>query len=179
MKTVQNRLICKTWGCILLIAFLVAGVSAQDVALQIERDVWIPLLAASGSFDADAFLALQSRDLVRISVDSNEVYGLSRYQKEIRDGFPRAKARGITRKSEVRFLQRNHSDDLAHETGYFRSEVTMSNGDVRVRYSRVEFVLRKEIGKWRILVDKDTADGGKITAEQFSAAAPMRSAVKR
>lgn len=179
MKNVLHRQTCKTWVCILFIAFLVNRVSAQDFALQIERDVWIPLLAASGSFDAEAFLAVQSRDLVRISVDSNEVYGLSRYQKEIRDGFPRAKARGIARKSEVRFLQRNHSDDLAHETGYFRSQVTMPNGDVRVRYSRFEFVLRKENGKWRILVDKDTADGGKITAEQFSAAAPMRSTAKR
>lgn len=179
MKTVLHRQTFKTCGCILFVAFLVAGVSAQDVALQIERDVWMPLLSASGSFDADAFLAIQSRDLVRVSVDSNEVYGLSRYQKEIREGFPRAKARGITRKSEVRFLQRNHSDDLAHETGYFRSQVTMPDGDVRVRYSRFEFVLRKEDGKWRILVDKDTADAGKITAEQFSAAAPMRSGAKR
>ena len=179
MKTVLNQQTFKTWGCVLFITFLVGRASAQDVELQIERDVWLPLLSASGSFDADAFLALQSRDLVRISVDSNEVYGLSRYHKEIREGFPRAKARGITRKSEVRFLQRNHSDDLAHETGYFRSEVRMPNGDVRVRYSRFEFVLRKENGKWRILVDKDTADGGKITAEQFSAAAPMRSPTKR
>lgn len=178
METVLHRQTFKICGCILFVAFLVSGVSAQDVELQIERDVWIPLLAASDSFDADAFLALQSRDLIRISVDSNEVYGLSRYQKEIRDGFPRAKGRGITRKSDVRFLQRLHSNDLAHETGYFRSEVRMSNGDLRVRYSRFEFVLRKESGKWRILVDKDTADAGKITAEQFSAAAPMRSGAK-
>ena len=172
----ERSLVPKALLCLLLISSIVVPVAAQDIQSQIDRDVWIPLFNASNAFDADAFLAVQSRDMVRVSVDSKEVYGLARYQSEIRKGFKRAGDRGIVRKSEVRFLERTASDELAYETGYFRSQVTLVSGEQRVRYSRFEFVLRKEGGKWRILIDKDTADGGRITEEQFRAAAPMRQA---
>jgi hypothetical protein len=33
-------------------------------------------------------------------------------------------------------------------------------------------ILRKEAGKWKILVDKDTSDEGKITEAMFRAANP-------
>lgn len=161
--------------CLLLVSDVVRAAD-NDIQSQIEQDVWLPLLAASNAFDAEAFLAVQSRDMVRVAIDSREVYGLARYQSEIRAGFQRAKERGIVRTSEVRFLERHASDEWAYETGYFRSQVTLADGERRVRYSRFEFVLRKEGGKWRILVDKDTADEGRITAEDFQAAEPMKSA---
>lgn len=166
----------RTWFCLVLITFFGVRADAEDIQLQIDRDVWIPLFTASNAFDAEAFLTLQSRDVVRVSVDSKDVSGLARYQSEIREGFKRAKERGIVRKSEVRFLERNASGELAYETGYFRSQVTLPSGEQQVRYSRFEFVLRKEGGKWRILIDKDTSDGGRITEEQFLAAASMRQA---
>lgn len=163
--------------CLLLVTCVRAG--GDDAHLQIERDVWIPLFAASNAFDAEGFLAVQSKDLVRVSLDSKEVYGLSRYQREIREGFKRARERGVARKSEMRFLERAASEDLAYETGYFRSQVTLPDGQERVRYSRFEMVLRKEGGKWKILVDKDTADGGRITEEMFRSATPMRQSTIR
>jgi len=162
------------WLCLVLITTTDIRVAAQDIQSQIDRDVWIPLLTASNVFDAEVFLSVQSRDMIRVSLDSKEVYGFARYQSDIRDGFKRAKERGIVRKSEVRFLERNASEELAYETGYFRSEVRLPSGEQRVRYSRFEFVLRREGGKWRILIDKDTADGGRITEEQFGRGAPMR-----
>jgi ketosteroid isomerase-like protein len=153
-----------------LLAATAAAQPAQEVQRQIEHDVWIPLMRASVAFDAEGFLAVQSRDLVRVSVDAGEVYGLDRYQREIREGFPRARARGITRQNEIRFLRRIASDSLGWETGYFRSQVRMPDGEERVRYTRFEMVLRKEGGKWKILVDQDTSDEGKITEAMFEAA---------
>ena len=73
------------------------------------------MLAPSNSFDAEGFLAVQSRDLVRVSVDTKEVYGLQRYATEIRAGFSRAKERALKRSSEMSFLTRTHSGALAHE----------------------------------------------------------------
>ncbi|HSJ64056.1 MAG TPA: DUF4440 domain-containing protein [Gemmatimonadaceae bacterium] len=151
----------------------VAPLTAQNVERQIDRDVWIPLMRASNAFDAEGFLALQSPDLVRVAADQQEIYGLARYASEIRAGFERARARGLRRASDVRFLTRTASGELAYETGYFRSRVTMPDGEVRTRYSRFEFVLRNENGVWRILVDKDSADGGRITAEDFESATPI------
>lgn len=146
----------------------------HEVQSQIETDVWRPLLAASNAFDADRFLAVQSSDLVRVALDARQVYGLAQYEREIRDGFARARSRGITRSSDARFLNRIVSADHAYETGYFRSEVRMPNGEVTVRYSRFYMVLRKESGSWKILVDQDTREGGSITEEAFRAATPLR-----
>jgi ketosteroid isomerase-like protein len=46
----------------------------------------------------------------------------------------------------------------------------MPDGEERVRYTRFEMVLRKEGGKWKILVDQDTSEGGTITEAMFDAA---------
>jgi ketosteroid isomerase-like protein len=164
--------------CVLLL--LVAPAARADTAQdEIDRDVWRPFMTASNAFDADGFIAVQSKDLVRVAVDTKEVYGLERYAREIRDGFKRARERGLKRKSEARFLSRASSADLAYETGYFKSEATLASGEERVRYSRFEFVLRKENGVWKILVDKDTADGVKITEQDFQAASPVSSDAPR
>lgn len=162
-----------------LLGWCAAGstaVAGEDVARQIDREVWIPFMAAASAFDADGFLALQSKDLVRVSQDDNEVYGLDRYAREVREGFPRAKARGAKRTSEVRFLTRTHAGDLAYETGYFHSRATLANGEERRRYTRFEVVLRKEAGTWKILLDKDTQDGGAITEAMYLQAQPLSQA---
>lgn len=174
MNNAFRQCVCYCSLCLLLFCNAVVCAANDSVQRQIDADVWVPLFAASDKFDADGFLAVQSKDLVRVSVDTNEVYGLDRYKSEIRAGFKRARERGIVRKSEIRFLQRVTSANLAYETGYFRSESIPANGEVRVRYTRFEFVLRKEGGRWKILVDKDTAEKNTITEKDYQAATPMK-----
>lgn len=161
-----------------LIVTLAAGgaapVGASDVPREIDRQVWIPLLAASNQFDAEGFLAVQSADLVRVSVDTSEIYGLDRYRRELVEGFARARERGIRRQSEVRFLTRTHSGGLARDTGVFRSEVVLAGGETRVRYTAFEMILRLEDGRWRILVDQDTARGGSISEAEYLAGTPLQ-----
>jgi hypothetical protein len=157
-----------------LFGFFVVSARAQSneaVLRQIEADVWLPFIAASNSFDVDGFLAVQSKDLVRISGYTNEIYGLARYESEIRPGFKRARDRGLTRRSEVRFLQRVTSESLAMDTGYFRQEATLPNGEVRISFTRFEFVLRKEGKRWKILVDQDFSDP--VTQSDFLKATPV------
>ncbi len=160
------------WVCVTIALFaLSARVGAQathgDVAREIDTQVWIPLLRASNHFDAKGFLAVQSRDLVRVSVDTSEIYGMDRYARELDSGFERARERGIKRRSEVRFLTRTHSGVHARDTGIFRSEVILPGGEVRVRYTAFEMILRKEAGVWKLLVDRDTAQNGAITEEDY------------
>lgn len=157
---------------------LATSAAADPVQADIDRDVWIPFMAASNAFDADGFLAVQSKDLVRVAVDQGEVYGFDRYAQEIRDGFKRARERGLKRTSEARFVTRVASETHAHETGYFKSQATLANGETRTRYSRFEFILLKENGRWKILVDKDTAEGAKLTEPDFQTATPIGTPAK-
>ena len=154
-------------------------VVAQDMRSQIETDVWQPLFRGSNTFDADLFLSAQSRNLVRVAVDQKVAYGVDRYAREIREGFKRAKERRIVRRSEARFTDRSVDGDYALESGYFRSEVVMPTGEKRIRYSRFEFVLRREAGKWKILVDRDTSAGPEITEEIYLRASPMSLAITK
>lgn len=146
-----------------------------DVEAQINAQVWIPMLRASDQFDAEGFLAVLSRDLIRVSTDRNLIYGFERYNKETREGFARARERGVRRTSSMRFVTRAHSDGLARETGIFRSDVTLSNGQRRVSFTAFEMLLRKEAGTWKLLLDQDTWREGKITEDEYLAAMPMSS----
>jgi ketosteroid isomerase-like protein len=172
-QRLRKCLLLVALGCLSVRSVGVSQTISPDVEREINAQVWLPMLAASKSFDADGFLAVQSRDLVRVSVDTKEVYGLERYATEIRAGFRRAKERALKRTSEMRFLTRTHSGALAHETGIFKSEVVLASGERRTRYTRFEMILRKEAGRWKILVDKDTSQNGTITEEEYRAAAPL------
>lgn len=141
---------------------------------QINTQVWIPMLTASDQFDEDGFLAVLSPDLVRVSVDRNLVYGFERYAQETREGFARARERGLRRTSSMRFITRAHSPGLARETGVFRSEVIFGDGRKRVSFTAFEMILRHEEGRWKLLVDQDMWREGKITEAEYLAAQPMR-----
>ncbi len=73
----------------------------------------------------------------------------------------------------MRFITRAHSEGLARETGIFRSEVTLSNGQKRVSFTAFEMLLRKEAGTWKLLLDQDTWRDGKITEGEYLAGMPM------
>jgi hypothetical protein len=75
--------------CLLLLQFPIVPASPENVQLEIDTGVWMPFLAASNAFDADGFLAVLSKDVVRVSPDARQVDGLARYQSDIREGFQR------------------------------------------------------------------------------------------
>ena len=153
----------------------VATAQKSDVGAErdIDTQVWIPMLRGSNQFDADLFLGVLSADLVRVSVDRDEVYGMDRYSSEIRAGFARARERGLRRTTTVRFLTRTRTNTLARDTGIFRSEVTLPGGETRLTYTGFEMILRKENGRWKLLLDQDTSRGGSITEQDFLAGRPL------
>jgi hypothetical protein len=65
-----------------------------------------------------------------------------------------------------------HSGTLARETGIFRSETVIA-GEVRVTYTAFEMILRKEGGRWKILVDQDRALEAGIGEREYRKATPL------
>lgn len=162
-----RQLACATLALVAATAIAADHGATNPVAREIDAQVWIPMLEASDRFDAQGFLDVQSQDLVRVSLDRNEVYGLDRYSREISAGFDRARERGIKRQSELRFLTRTHSIGLARDTGIFRSRVLLPGGERQDRYTAFEMILRKEDGRWKILFDQDTGRNGAISEEDY------------
>lgn len=148
---------------------------SQDYQKEIDEQLWVPFLKASSEFDGEAFMSLQSRDLVRIALDPKLIENYDQYAEGIMPNFRRIKSEGkLSRTTEMRFLTRIASVDAAYETGYFKSVTRMANGEFRTRYSQFYMVLRKENGYWKILVDSDTNLNNTITEEMFLAAKPIR-----
>lgn len=155
---------------------VLAQTPAAEIEREIDEQVWGPLLRASDNFDAEGFLAVHSPDLIRVSVDRNIVHGFARYSAEIRAGYPRARERGVRRTSTLRFLSRAQEGGLARDTGIFRSDAVLPSGEKRVSFTAFEMILRREGGKWKLLVDKDEWRGGQITEQEFLKGRPMTGA---
>jgi len=146
---------------------------AQDYQREINEQVWKPFLKASNEFDGEGFMAIQSKDLIRVGIDDKVIHGYSKYEEGILPGFKRLREEGkVVRTTEVRFIERITSADLSYETGYFKSVTRLSSGELRTRYTRFYFILRKESSVWKILVDSD-ARGTDVTEEMFQSAQPL------
>jgi hypothetical protein len=60
----------------------------------------------------------------------------------------------LEEKYELRFIQRIASNDKAFEVGYYKTTSTnKSTGEARTGHGKFHFVLRRENGTWKILVD--------------------------
>lgn len=153
---------------------LTSFVFAQDHQKEINEQVWKPFLKASSEFDGEAFMSVQSKDLVQASLESGRVLNYQQYEQNIVPNFKRIRSEAkVKRTTEMRFTERIANHQFAYERGYFKSVTVRANGETRTGYSEFYMVLRKENGQWKIFVDSDSSLGGIITEEMFQAARPL------
>ena len=145
------------------------GLAYASDQCSIDRDVWIPFLAASNAFDAEGFISMHAPDFEYVGSNREEVQQLDAYSAGIRSGFARAREKGILRDSEMRFVRRFSSGKMAFDSGYFRSRTTMPDGNVRERFTRFDVLLfLQSDGKWRIRLDQDALEPGAQAASLFT-----------
>jgi ketosteroid isomerase-like protein len=152
-------------------------VSAQTTEQEINDQVWKPFTKALMTQDGESFMAVHSKDIIRVERDGKKIFGFNEYNSKTLENWPKWKESlaksGTKRTFELRFLERFANGDLAHEVGYFKNESISTTGEIRSSYGKFHVVLRKENGIWKILVDSDSNEGGTITEEMFQAAKPL------
>jgi len=158
---------------LILFAFIVlAGtVQAQDLQKEINDQVWIPFIRSFGNHDADGFLAVHSRDVIRSSRDGKEIIGWETYLENQRAYSRQSKASGRSHSIELRFIERIAADGRAIETGIYKTSSVDKEGKARAGFGKFLVVLRKEAGIWKILVDTDASEG--VGEKEFLAAKEM------
>jgi hypothetical protein len=147
--------------------------NAQDFQKEINAQVWKPFIETFNNYDADNFLALHSKNVVRSSRDSKQILNWNQYHKEQRDGDTRSKQNGYKRLLELRFTERIANADQAIDVGIYKTTSINSKGESRSFYGKFLVVLLKEKGTWKILVDTDSSEGNSITEKQFLEAQPL------
>jgi ketosteroid isomerase-like protein len=143
-----------------------------NVTKEINEQVWLPFIKGFTTEDQELFKSVHSKDIVRVSQDQSELLNYDKYFKKVPDS---VKARWAVWKKniELRFIQRISADGNAFEVGYYRSTSTNSQtGEKRQGIGKFHVLLKKENGKWKIVMDVDSAKG--VTEDDFNKSKPLQ-----
>jgi ketosteroid isomerase-like protein len=149
------------------------SVRAQTPQTEINKHVWEPFIASFNNHQAEAFMAVHSKDVVRSPRDGKIVWNWDEYKKSQAEGDKEDIKANRKRTLILRFTERIANNDLAIEVGVYKTSYLLPDGKTMDYYGRFHVVLRKENGNWKILVDTDSSENGTITEKDFQAAKPM------
>jgi ketosteroid isomerase-like protein len=158
---------------LLVLELIAADSTAQATQLEINNQVWKPFIETYNNHDTQGFLAVHSKDVIRSPRDSKSVWNWNEYFQRIKQGDDEAKTTGTKRKLELRFTERIANNDLAVDVGIYKATSIESDGKSRAFYGRFHVALRKENGTWKILVDTDSSERGKVGEKDFISANAM------
>ncbi|GLZ34175.1 hypothetical protein Lesp02_63620 [Lentzea sp. NBRC 105346] len=138
---------------------------------ELNDQIWHPFINAYSACDAEKFLALYSRDLIRAGGPAKQIIGYDQYAKEIEEWFGGVRERGSSIAIDFRFHERLIGDKIASERGVFKIDAKKATGESKTFYGRFHVFARKQDGRWLIVADHDTDEGA--TAETFEAGAAL------
>jgi ketosteroid isomerase-like protein len=147
---------------------------SQDnkITKEINEQVWTIFIRSVAGGEDELFKSVHSKDAVRVIQDERQILGYEQYFQKIPDSL-KAKWAHWKRTIELRFTQRISSEDKAFEVGYYKTTSTnIQTGEQRKSFGRFHVLLRKENGRWRIVMDADTGEGA--SEENFNGANPMQ-----
>ena len=144
---------------------------SDSLQRQINEQVWKPFIKSFNSGDDAGFKAVHSKDVIRVIRDDNHILGYDEYFKQVPDSI-KAKWGNWKKNIELRFTQRIAADGKAFETGFYKTTSTnITSGEARSGYGKFYVLLRKENGKWKILMDADANE--KTNEAIFQTGEPM------
>jgi ketosteroid isomerase-like protein len=136
----------------------------------IDNDLWIPFAKSYSDLNAEAYIALNSKSVVRVLGDMKFIEPHESFVKSTRQMFDGLKKNKGKVAINWRFNERIHNADTASERGIYEFILTDAAGKQRKSYSRFHVILKKESGKWKIVTDYDSEDGGTINEAAYKAA---------
>lgn len=161
--------------CFLLIYCFSLLSLAQEQSHQqaINSQVWTNFIKGFNERDNDLFSSVHSQDFIRVIRDNQQIFGFDKAFEDKPDEV-KQQLQKWKRNLELRFIERIASEDKAFEVGYYKTSVVNSDTEEkRVGYGKFHVLLRKENGKWKILMDSDIQGG--VDEALFQSAKPMKS----
>ena len=137
---------------------------------ELDREIWKPFVAAFAAGKAEDYFALHSDGFVRVMADARRVEPREAWMTGTRGMFRHFAERGIKPSITFRFMERLANGQSASERGIFEFTTTDAKGATRRAYGKFHVISRKEGGRWRILVDYDSNEGGTVNRDTFLAA---------
>ena len=155
----------------MLSSFQFTSAQSDSLQKQINEQVWKPFISSFNSGDDEGFKAVHSKDVIRVSLDSKQIFGYDQYFKKIPDSI-KATWGKWKKNIELRFIQRIAANGKAFEVGYYKTTSTdTATGKTRTGYGKFHVLLRKENNIWKILMDEDANEN--TTEAVFQTGKPM------
>ncbi|MEW2922152.1 hypothetical protein AB1A65_11825 [Muricauda sp. ANG21] len=143
----------------------------QEILEAIKTDVWIPFMEAYDQSDSQKLKSIHTNDIVRVTLDQNQVEMGETYLESFGNFVESVKSRGdhVNIAFAVVSTAINDNYDVAHQTGYYRFSSKRSGEEAfTVRgYGEFNVGLRKENGSWKIWLDSDKRI--QLSPEDFNA----------
>jgi hypothetical protein len=142
---------------------------------ELERDVWRPYLEGVRRDSAPLYVGVLARDFHWVAPgDSGLVMDRAAYDADSREVMRRRREAGGTSEIDVRFLERNVTEDFAAEKVVMRFVIRRPGREPQTWYGVAHYFSRKEQGAWRVLLRHGATE--RATAATFEAAAPLTTA---
>lgn len=143
---------------------------ADSLQLEINKQVWEPLIQATREGNGGMMKALHSKDLLRVMKDNYRIMSYEEYFAPLPDSI-KVSWSAWKRQIEIRFLQRIATNGMAYETGYYKTtSVNKNSTEKKIFYGKFEALLRKENGTWKILMIADANASAELNEELFQQA---------
>ncbi len=134
------------------VSALLAAVAPSPTSAAIDADVWTPIAASVVNDDIAAMARTYHPDAVLVSTNGTRsiATALAGWGKDMVAN----KAKGTRATVEFRFTKRQDDTETAFETGVFKYTVIDKAGVSKPSYRRLEALLVKRQGKWRIVMER-------------------------
>ena len=125
--------------------------ASSPTSAAIDADVWTPVSASVAHDDIAAMGRVYHPDAVLVTGDGTRpiAQALAGWGKDMTSN----RSKGIRASVALRFAKRQDDATTAFESGIFQYTVTDRSGTSKPTYRRLEALLVKRGGKWRIVME--------------------------
>nr|WP_299173466.1 nuclear transport factor 2 family protein [uncultured Allomuricauda sp.] len=132
---------------------------SDEVIEAIRDDVWIPFMEAYAEFDSDKLKSIHSKDIVRVTIDQNQIETGEKYLENFGDFLQHMKQAGneVAIAFAIQSTAIDEGGALAYQTGYYRYS-SKRNGEEKLTprgYGYFNVALKKESEMWKLWLDSD------------------------
>jgi ketosteroid isomerase-like protein len=147
----------------------------QDPALltELNTQIWMPFHEAYRDGEAEKYIALHRPEFIRGEGTRKVVRTLDEYAAGVRRSFEIWKERGLKIDLQFRFIERIVKGAQASERGIYRFTLTPPDGKAQTFYGQFHTFSRKVDGRWQLIVDYDSNEGGTVDAAKYEAASAV------
>lgn len=147
------------------------AVLQDSITQAIDQEVWRPFVRAFNVEDAEAYLAVHAKNIVRWPLGWGEPQLGDSVRAQTRRAWSKPERNGEHRVIELWFTHRSHTKAFAYDIGYYRVSVVMPDGGKKEHVGLFNVILGKENGRWKIFLDADNGEG--VTVEDLKKGAPL------